>query len=181
MGVKMAKYFLDGNGLLSGELDFEEMARRREEERKEEQAAAAQAAEEAAAQEKASTLLGQIEEALTKGLGAEIAAEIADQKQQLPARTRAQYRDAFQRFREYCRHWETPLPALPASPAVVAAFLTSELRHGPAHVRRLAKSITHAHRVAELKDPCSDLLVRATIRLSDSPEKTDQPSQPEGS
>jgi hypothetical protein len=169
----MAIRVLDGTGILSGVHDDEAIERRIEEERKEEQAAAAQAAEEAAAQEKANALLGQIEEALTKGLGAQIAAEIADQKQQLPARTRAQYREAFLKFREYCRHWDPPLSALPASPAVTAAFLTSELRHGPAHARRLAKSITHAHRVAELKDPCSDLLVRATIRLSDSPEKTE--------
>jgi hypothetical protein len=163
----MTKYYLDGAGILSGEHDSEATERRIEEERKLEQAAA----ELLAAQE---ALLNQLESALTPGVHDALMEEIADRK--LSARTLKQYRDDFVRYKAHCQHWDPPLPYLPGSPQAVAAFLTSEIHHGKAHVRRLAKVIARAHSNADLPDPCTDLLVRATIRLANE-QPTDKPSQ----
>jgi hypothetical protein len=140
----MTKIVRDGTGILSGEFDTEEIEKRAEAERKLEQAAAEKAAEEEA-------LLNLLEDSLTKSLRNELAEEIADRK--LSAKTLAQYRESFLKFKEYCRHWSAPLPHLPASPQVVAAFLASEIHLGKAHVRRLAKIIATAHRSADLPNP----------------------------
>jgi hypothetical protein len=164
----MTKIVRDGTGILSGEFDTEEIEKRAEAERKLEQAAAEKAAEEEA-------LLNLLEDSLTKSLRNELAEEIADRK--LSAKTLAQYRESFLKFKEYCRHWSAPLPHLPASPQVVAAFLASEIHLGKAHVRRLAKIIATAHRSADLPNPCEDLLIQAVIRRAGEPfPQTDKPS-----
>ena len=70
----------------------------------------------------------------------------------------------FLRFKAYCAKLD--LPHLPASPQMVAAFLTTELDKGRPHLNRLIKSISTTHHKADLPDPCTDLLVRALLRLA---------------
>jgi hypothetical protein len=164
-------------GILPDVLDFAALNRRIEkreaEERALEQVAAEreQAAAERAAEQEA--LLDRLEAALTPGVHDELMEEIADRE--LSAKTLKQYRADFLRYRAYCQHWSPPLPYLPGRPQAVAAFLTSEISHGKAHVRRLAKIITRAHSSADLPNPCEDLLVRAVIRLANE-HPTDKPS-----
>jgi hypothetical protein len=162
----MTKY-LDGTGILSGEHDSEALEKREAEERALQAAAAERKGEQEA-------LLDRLEAALTPGLRDELAEEIATDRQLSP-KTLAQYRADFLRYKAHCQHWSPPLPYLPGRPQAVAAFLTSEISHGKAHVRRLAKAITRAHSRADLPSPCDDLLVRATIRLANE-QPTDKPS-----
>jgi hypothetical protein len=163
----MTKIVRDGTGILSGEFDSDEIERRAEAERQKEAAAA-----ELLAQEEA--VLNQLEDSLTESLRDELAEEIADRK--LGAKTLKQYREDFVRFKAFCQGWSTPLPHLPASSQVTAAFLASEIHLGKAHVRRLAKMISRAHSSADLPNPCEDLLVRAVIRRSGEPFQTVTPS-----
>jgi hypothetical protein len=163
----MTTIVLDGKGILSGTIDFAEIEKREAEDRKK----AAAAAELLAAQE---ALLNQLESALTPGVRDELAEEIADRK--ISPRTLKAYREDFLRYKAHCQHWSPPLPYLPGSPQAVAAFLTSEIHHGKAHVRRLAKVITRAHSSADLPSPCEDLLVRAVIRRAND-QQTDKQSQ----
>jgi hypothetical protein len=163
----MAKRVLEGTGILSGTWDDEEIAREREAERQKEAAAA----ERLAAQE---TLKNQLEEMMLNYLRDEIADELQDQKKKSSGSDKRS-REDFKRFREHCARLD--LPALPASPQVVAAFLTSEIHLGRPHLRRLIKAISSTHARCDLHDPCSDLLVRALLRLaSDQPSPTATPS-----
>jgi hypothetical protein len=159
-------------GILPDVLDFDAINRRIEEREAEERALQTAAAERKADQE---ALLNQIEAGLTPGLRDELAEEIAADRQLSP-KTLAQYRADFLRYKAHCQHWSPPLPYLPGRPQAVAAFLTSEMDRGKAHVRRLAKAITRAHSSADLPSPCDDLLVRATIRLAKEQPTTDKPS-----
>jgi hypothetical protein len=164
----MAKRTLSGTGILSGTWDDEEMALRREEERKLEQAAA----EREAAQEE---LKSQLEQTIGNYLKNEIAEELEAQKKLSAGSNNKQSRSDFLRFREHCLR--LGLPALPAAPATVAAFLTSEIDKGRPHLRRLIKSISQTHLRCDLHDPTSDLLIRALLRLaSDGPSQTAAPS-----
>jgi hypothetical protein len=166
----MAKNYLDGTGILPDVLDFDAINRRIEEREAEERALEQAAAEHKAEQE---ALLDQLEAALTPGVHDELMEEIADRE--LSPRTLKRYREDFLRYKAHCQHWDPPLPYLPGRPQAVAAFLTSEISHGKAHVRRLAKAITRAHSIADLPSPCDDLLVRATIRLANEQPTTDKP------
>jgi hypothetical protein len=159
----MAKYYLDGTGILSGEHDSDAIERRIEEDRRKELAAAQREAGQEATK-------NQIEAVMLDYLRAAIAEELAEQKKQKAGASKRD-REDFLRFREYCKGLD--LPALPAPPQAVAAFINSEIDKGRAHVRRLIKSISTTHHKADLPDPTSDLLVRALLRLA-----VEQPPQP---
>jgi beta-phosphoglucomutase-like phosphatase (HAD superfamily) len=165
MEVEVAITVREGHGILSGVHDSEAIERRIEEERSAAALAAQREAEQAATR-------AQIEVALSKGLREEIEAEMAERK--ISAKTLKQYRPDWLRFEAYCA--KLGLDHLPASPQAVAAFLTSEIHLGQAHLRRYVKVITVAHRVANLDNPTNDILVRATLRLASEPSQTDKPS-----
>jgi hypothetical protein len=152
----MTTIVLDGKGILSGTIDFAEIEKREAEERALQQAAAERTADQEALQR-------QIEGAMLENLREEIQEELQDQKK---ARTGMNARDRmnFLRFKAYCAKLD--LPHLPASPQMVAAFLTTELDKGRPHLNRLIKSISTTHHKADLPDPCTDLLVRALLRLA---------------
>jgi hypothetical protein len=153
----MVAVVFPGNGILSGVHDWDELERQIEEDRK--KLAAAQERE--AQQEET---LSEIERALTTKLRDELAAELVEQK--LSPETLRKYREMFLRFKQYATgRWSLPLPYLPASPQVVAAFLTSECCRGLGHVTRLKAAISTAHRSAGLPDPTNDLLVKALCRM----------------
>src|SRR5215471_7073237 len=50
----------------------------------------------------------------------------------------------FEEFKEYCGSWDPPLPALPAHPAAVAAFLCQDLN--PSHFMKRLNAISRVHR-----------------------------------
>ena len=59
------------------------------------------------------------------------------------------------------------IPALPATPAQVAAYLAERLEehgHKPATLRVAASAIAFAHRTAGVDDPCASLEVKKTLR-----------------
>jgi len=149
----MTTIVLDGKGILSGTIDFAEIEKREAEER----ALQAASAERLEAQE---ATQHQIEGVMLDYLRDEIAEELAEQKPTTNARDRMN----FLRFKAYCAKLD--LPHLPASPQMVAAFLTTELDKGRPHLNRLIKSISTTHHKADLPDPCTDLLVRALLRLA---------------
>jgi hypothetical protein len=160
----------DGRGILSGVHDSDKMERLAEAERALQQAVA----EREAAQEDTKH---QIEATMVQFLRDEISQELEDQKKSSTG-TDKRSRADFLRFRSYCARLD--LPHLPASPATVAAFLTSEIHHGKAHMRRCIKAISTTHLRCDLHDPTSDLLVRALLRLAVEPSRTDdKPSKPE--
>jgi hypothetical protein len=154
----MAITIFSGTGILSGVHDSDEIARRAEEERQKEAAAAEFAAEREAT-------LDRLEKAISVYVGDELQAEFAAQRQSEEARKRA-YLGAFNRFRQYCARYSTPLPHLPAAPAAIAAFLVSEMEKGQAHLNRLCAAIAVMHKRVDMPDPTSDPLVRAVVRLA---------------
>ena len=78
--------------------------------------------------------------------------------------TRAAYRSDFARFTAWCD--TKAVPALPASPETVAAFLAHEAEQGFAAstITRRCASIRYAHRLAELEPPTNSERVKATLR-----------------
>jgi hypothetical protein len=56
----------------------------------------------------------------------EISEELADQKKSRTG-TNKRSREDFVRFKAFCQRWTPPLSHLPAAPATVGGFLTSEL------------------------------------------------------
>jgi hypothetical protein len=109
--------------------------------------------------------LADIERALEPILKEEIALEAASV--QVTKRMRAD----FAAFKRYCL--QEGFPFLPAPPAAVCEYLGLELKHGRAHVSRIANAISAVHVAAsEVKDPLSDLLCRAFMRCV----RTDQSS-----
>ena len=104
----------------------------------------------------------------------EISEELANQKKSRTG-TNKRSREDFARFKAFCQRWTPPLSHLPAAPATVGGFLTSELDRGKPHLRRVIKAISSTHQKADLHDPTSDLLVRALLRLA-----SDEPSQKKG-
>jgi hypothetical protein len=164
------KMVLDGTGILSGEFDTEEIEKRAEAERKRDQAVAERLAQQEDLKSRLETTIGNY-------LKNEIAEELEAQKKLEAGSKDKRSRSDFLRFREHCLG--LGLPALPAAPATVAAFLTSELDQGRPHLRRLIKSISTTHLRCDLHDPTNDLLLKALLRLaSDGPsQQTDQPSK----
>jgi hypothetical protein len=164
----MAKLVLPGRGILSGPIDTDEVERRVASERKRDQAVAERLAQQ-------DGLKCRLEAIMINYLRDEIAEELKVQKK-VEAGSTKRHRDDFKRFREHCAG--LGLPALPADPRTVAAFLTSELDKGRPHLRRLIKAISNTHRSVDLHDPTGDLLVRALLRLASDqpPSQTATPS-----
>jgi hypothetical protein len=151
-------------GILSDSIDWAEIEKLNADERALQQAAAQRAADQEATQR-------QIEGVMLEHLRDEISEELKEQK---PTEMSAQGRMDVLCLKGYAATLD--LPHLPASPATVAAFLTSEIHHGRPHLNRLVKSISAAHHKADLPDPCTDLLVRALLRLAVEQPTTDKPS-----
>ena len=107
----------------------------------------------------------QIEKAITVYVGDELQAEFAAQRQAEETKKRA-HLGAFLRFKQYCAGYSPPLPHLPAAPAAIAAFLTSEMEKGQGHLNRLCAAIAVMHKRVDLPDPTNDPLVRAVVRLA---------------
>jgi hypothetical protein len=143
-GVNM-RYVVEGSGILSGVHDSDEIDRRIAEDRSKEAAAAEYAAE-------LEATLDRIEKAITVYVADELQAEFAAQRQTEESRKRA-HMGAFLRFKEYCGRYETPLPYLPAAPAAIAAFLSTEIAKGPNHLNRLCAAIAVMHKRVDLPDP----------------------------
>jgi hypothetical protein len=79
----------------------------------------------------------------------------------------------FEQFKEFCATaWSPPLPALPAHPAAVAAFLTSELIRGTSHFMKRLSAISRVHQAVGLPDPTSDVLCKALVRKIKQTSKT---------
>ena len=98
-------------------------------------------------------------------VGDELQAEFAERKQSEDKKRRA-HLGAFLKFKEYCAGYSPPLPHLPAAPAAIAAFLTSEMEKGQGHLNRLCAAIAVMHKRVDLPDPTNDPLVRAVVRLA---------------
>jgi hypothetical protein len=109
--------------------------------------------------------LEQIEKAISVYVADELQAEFAAQRQSEETKKRA-HLGAFLRFKQYCARYSPPLPHLPAAPAAIAAFLTSEMERGQGHLNRLCAAIAVMHKRVDLPDPTNDPLVRAVIRLA---------------
>jgi hypothetical protein len=166
------KFVVEGTGILSGVHDTEEIERRIEEDKAREAAAAEYAAE-------LEATLDQIEKAITVYVADELQAEFAEQRKSEESRKRA-HLGAFNRFKTYCTRFSTPLPYLPAAPAAIAAFLTTEMAKGQAHLNRLCAAIAVMHKRVDLPDPTTDPLIRAVVRLAhkdrSSPPAATKPS-----
>ena len=147
-----------GTGILAGTHDPDEIDRRIEEDRRKASAAAELAAERQAT-------LDEIEKAITVYVADELQTEFAERKQSEDKKKRA-HLGSFLKFKEYCARYTPPLPHLPAAPAAIAAFLTSEMDKGQGHLNRLCAAIAVMHKRVDLPDPTSDPLVRAVVRLA---------------
>jgi len=70
----------------------------------------------------------------------------------------------FDEFKEYLSSWNPPLPALPAHPASVAAFLAKDLDRGTSLFTKRLCAITRLHVAAGLPDPATDVLLQSLVR-----------------
>jgi hypothetical protein len=154
----MTVWIAEGTGILSGVHNSEEIDRRIEEDKAKEAAAAKHAAD-------LEELLDRIEKAITVYVADELQAEFAEQRKCEETRKRA-HLGAFLRFKQYCLAYSTPLPYLPAAPQAIAAFLSTEIAKGQAHLNRVCAAIAMMHRRVDLPDPTNDPLVRAVVRLA---------------
>jgi hypothetical protein len=159
------RYVVEGTGILSGVHDSDEIDRRIEEDRRKEAAVAEQAAAAELAAAELEELLDRIEKAITVYVGDELQAEFAAQRKTEETSKRA-HLGSFNRFRQYCANFSTPLPHLPAAPAAIAAFLATEIAKGQSHLNRLCSAIAVMHKRVDLPDPTNDPLVRAVVRLA---------------
>jgi hypothetical protein len=151
---------LEGSGILSGEFNLDELDRRREEERKREaeynKAMKAQAEREAEQQK----TIDEIERfSLLPFIKAELAEEMAVKT---PAALGGYIQDCA-RFKDCAARWD--LDYLPATPQMVAVYLSEESEKGIEHVRRQVNAIRELHRATNNPDPTSDILVRALMKL----------------
>jgi hypothetical protein len=134
----MTVWIAEGTGILSGVHDSDEIERSIAEDKAKETAAAEYAAE-------LEATLDRIEKAITVYVADELQAEFAEQRKSEETRKRA-HLGAFNRFKLYCTRFSTPLPYLPAAPAAIAAFLTTEMTKGQAHLNRLCAAIAVMHK-----------------------------------
>jgi hypothetical protein len=153
---------IDG-GIFGG--NREEIARGVVELERKEAAAAQLAAERAELAAELAATLDEIEKAITVYVADELQEEFAEQRKCEETRKRA-HLGAFLRFKQYSARYSPPLPHLPAAPAAIAAFLTSEMEKGQAHLNRLCAAIAVMHKRVDLPDPTNDPLVRAVVRLA---------------
>jgi len=73
----------------------------------------------------------------------------------------------FDEFKEYLRSWNPPLPAIPAHPASVAAFLAKDLGRGTSHFMKRFQAISRLHLAVGMPDPTRDVLcasLKALVR-----------------
>jgi hypothetical protein len=162
----MTTTIFDGSGILSGIHDSDEIERRIAEDQKKAVASAEQAAE-------LEATLDRLEKAITVHVGDELQAELAAQRKTRETSKRA-HLGAFL-FKQYCINFSVPLPYLPAAPAAIAAFLSTEMKEGQAHLNRLCAAIAAMHKRVDLPDPTTDPLVRAVVRLAHK-DKSPKPS-----
>jgi hypothetical protein len=120
----MTVWIAEGTGILSGVHDSDEIARRIAEDKAKEAACSAAAAE-------LEATLDRIEKAITVYVADELQAEFAAQRKTEETKKRA-HQGAFLRFKQYCLNFSVPLPYLPAAPAAIAAFLSTEIAKGQA-------------------------------------------------
>jgi hypothetical protein len=81
-------------------------------------------------------------------------------------------RKVFEQFKKYCGEaWSPPLPALPAHPASVAAFLVSELDRGVAYFMKRLHALSRVHRSVGLKDPADDVLLKSLVLTVEQTEQ----------
>ena len=102
--------------------------------------------------------------ALPSSLGPEIEEAADYARAEKAAATRRAYRSDFAQFRAWCK--VKRIPALPAAPEAVAAFLAAEANHGTSVStigRRLA-AIRYAHKLAGHEPPTNSEAVKATLR-----------------
>ena len=78
--------------------------------------------------------------------------------------TRRAYRSDFALFRSWCE--AKRVPALPAAPEAVAAFLAAEANRGAkvATISRRLAAIRYAHKLAGHEPPTNSEAVKATLR-----------------
>jgi hypothetical protein len=98
---------------------------------------------------------------IDKALGESLRPELEQENK--TARVTAQNKKDFELFKKSAVEWG--LPSLPASPQMVAAFLTEQFIAGEtAILPRLRNSISIVHRACNFPDPTEDVLVRALVR-----------------
>jgi hypothetical protein len=156
----MPTFTIPGNGIISGTFDTEELDRRREEQRKQEaeyDAAMRASATREAEQQKT------IDEIETFSLLPFIKAELAEEMAVKTPAALCGYLEDCQRFKECAQRWD--LDYLPATPQMVAVYLSEESEKGIEHVRRQVNAIRELHRATNNPDPTTDILVRAILRL----------------
>lgn len=104
----------------------------------------------------------------TSGLPASLAPEIEQAANYARAEkaeaTRRAYRSDFAQFRSWCE--AKSIPALPADPTAVAAFLAAEANRGSkvATISRRLAAIRYAHKLAGHETPTNCEAVKATLR-----------------
>jgi len=123
------------------------------EQKEREEAAAAEAASKRAQDQVATT--AEVENIVSRQVSSELAEENAE--------TIRWFKTEFDLFKKCADKWD--LPALPASPQMVAIFLTEQSAYGSDHLATLVRAISAAHRAKDFPNPCDDILVRAVLRL----------------
>jgi hypothetical protein len=88
------------------------------------------------------------------------------------ARIAPEDREVFDQFKAYCATWDPPLPAFPANPAAVCAFLVKELDQGDAHFTKRLNAISRIHSAVNMPDPTRDVLCQALVRTIKPTSKT---------
>src|SRR5262245_13725657 len=108
-------------------------------------------------------------DAIDKALGESLRPELEQENK--VTRVTAQNKKDMELFKKSAAEWE--LPSLPASPQMVAAFLTEQYIAGAAAIiPRLRNSISVLHRACNFSDPTEDVLVRALMRGLKPSKKT---------
>ena len=102
--------------------------------------------------------------ALPAPLGLEIQQAAGYARAEKAAATRRAYRSDFDLFRSWCE--SKGVPALPAAPEVVAAFLAAEATRGTktSTISRRLAAIRYAHKLAGHEPPTNAEAVKATLR-----------------
>lgn len=151
----MKAMIFEGDGVLGGIHDLEEMDRMREERRRAQEVAAdkEQRKQEAAALE--CKLIGAIEEHFDSLLGDAVLEEVASRMRPLESVA------LFKEFRAFCT--ERGLTALPAHPAAVCWYLSHEYDRGDERLEKVLEALAETHRLASEPDPTNSVTVRAML------------------
>ena len=102
--------------------------------------------------------------ALPATLGPELEEAAGYARAEKAAATRRAYRSDFALFRSWCE--AKRVPALPAAPETVAAFLAAEANRGTkvSTIGRRLAAIRYAHKLAGHEPPTNSEAVKATLR-----------------